>query len=150
MNGIKKFIKIILKVISTLFYLIIFLLLLPVLFFAGAFKKKNKNGIPYIKGMNTEYEISCPECGHSDRFMIGCAHTFDEPIVGYSSELGYCPKCKEPIYRSSHPSKRKGYICPNCGSETKEYKIGSNVKLRCPKCLSNKLKVTDLERLWMT
>lgn len=149
MNWLFKIIKNFQKIVSCFFNLILFLFLLPFLFFGGAFKK-NRNGIPYFRGMNTAYEVECPDCGYTYQYMIGCAHTFDEPRVGFSSDLGYCPKCREPIFRSSHPQNKRGYVCSSCGTETKEYKIGSKVKLRCPHCYSNKLKVTDLERPWMT
>ena len=135
-----------LELVASLLRLI--LAILDFLFSFFVLKKKDKKF--YVKGMNTEYRIECPECGYTDKFTIGVAHTFDEPIVGYSMDLGYCPRCREPIYRSSHPTNKRGYICHICGSETKEYKIGSKVKLRCPHCFSNKLKVTDLERMWMT
>lgn len=147
MKCIEKFLISTSETIIVLIKLIIFLLLLPFLFFMGAFKKR-KNGFPYIKGMNTEYKISCPDCGYENKYMIGTAHTFEEPRVFYTLVLAYCPKCKEPIATSIGTGDREK--CSLCGSELKIYELNSKVKLRCPKCLSNKVKVVDLERVWMT
>ena len=107
---------------------------------------------------NTHYEIECPECGYSDKVMIGGSHTSD--LNGrFDIHLVYCPKCKEPLVQSSvHYSNESdgenridNEVCPKCGRKTVPYSIlQNNVKLRCPKCDCRKLKITDLHSFWMT
>lgn len=109
-------------------------------------------------GGNTEYEIKCPKCGYNTKQMIGGSHTSD--LKGYfSTELVYCPSCREPLeggfvhYRKKSDGENKTYNkrCPNCLRKTKKYDIHqSDIKLKCPKCGSDNLEITDLQTYWMT
>lgn len=149
MKNNQKITSSLIDIFISLFKVIIFLLFLPYLFFIGAFRKRNRDKF-YIKGMNTEYELSCPVCGFTDKYMVGTAHTFEEPRVFYSLTIAYCPKCKEPIPTTIGLEDKDKKFCSSCGSKLLFFKFDSKQKLRCPKCLSRKLKVTDLERPWMT
>ena len=117
--------------------------------------------IEYIKSSfssNTDYKIECPECGYSDKVMIGGGHTSD--LKGsFHLELAYCPSCKEPLVKRSvsYSNKSDGesntdnQVCPKCGQKTVPYSIlQNNVNLKCPKCNYRKLKITDLHSFWMT
>ena len=93
------------------------------------------------------HKIECPECGYSDKVMIGGGHTSD--LNGhFHIELAYCPSCKEPIVKRSisYSNKSDGesntdnQVCPKCGQETVPYSIlQNNVNLKCPKCNYRKL-----------
>ena len=117
--------------------------------------------VEYISGSfreNTHYEIECPECGYSNKVMIGGGHTSD--LKGhFHIGLAYCPSCKEPLVRSSisYSNKSDGesntdnLVCPKCGRKTIPYSIvQNNVNLKCPKCNRRKLKITDLHSFWIT
>ena len=108
-------------------------------------------------GGNTHYKIECPECGYSKKEMIGGGHTFDNGY--FSSDLVYCPDCKEPLIKSSVHYRNKAdgenqvnnKVCPKCGKKTVEYDIKkSTIKLKCPKCTARRLKITNLHEFWMT
>ena len=108
-------------------------------------------------GGNTHYKIECPECGYSEKNMIGGGHTFDNGC--FSSDLVYCPDCKEPLIKSSvHYLKKSdgenqvnNNVCPKCGKKTVEYDIKkSKIKLKCPKCAAQRLKITNLYEYWIT
>ena len=75
---------------------------------------------------NTEYELTCPDCGYSDKIPSGSGHDFEEEIGVFLIDLVYCPKCKEPLSYYSRSCNGKttdlrNNKCPICGKKTKMY-----------------------------
>lgn len=108
-------------------------------------------------GGNTCYKLECPKCGHNKEIMIGGSHTSD--LKGYfSTELVYCPTCKEPLVKHSvyyknkedGENKTENKICPKCGRKTVTYNLWHKTKLKCPECGYHNIKITNLHKFWMT
>lgn len=162
LNKIKNILSAILYVLCMPIVLVFLLLAIIKNWIIDCFRNRTTLSIvEYISGSfrgNTDYKIECPECGYSNKIMIGGGHTSD--LNGhFHIELAYCPSCKEPLVKRSISYRNKSdgesntdnQECPKCGQKTVPYSIlQNNVNLKCPKCNYRKLKITDLHSFWMT
>ena len=106
----------------------------------------------YEASGNTFCKIECKNCGYEEKHMLGTGHSEDVDET-FCNELVYCPGCKLPFVKTTVHNNKGGRlyddVCPKCGKKNKKYKFNSKIKLKCPKCNSENLIITDTKKHWV-